>query len=94
MTTEVELLRTALAAAVPLRIMEIASGALGTLTEADVERVRGYLPALLEHGDDLLYRGRKGATAERFNQLTHAIAALAFQPGGVTFLGLHFEEPA
>lgn len=86
-----ELLRVALSAAVPLRMAELR--AAGSITDQDVERVRGYAQVMAEHGDDLLYR-RKGETAARFNQLADALAVMAYLPGGVTFLGLHFESSA
>lgn len=46
---------------------------------------------IAEHGDDLLYPSkRKGGTAWAFTALTKGLAALAFQPGGVTFAGVHW----
>lgn len=47
---------------------------------------------IAEHGDNILYRAkRRGDTAAAFNALAEAIAILAFAPGGVTFLGEHYE---
>jgi hypothetical protein len=44
-----------------------------------------------EHGDDLMYGSkRKGATARAFAGFVRGLAALAHQPGGVTFGGLHW----
>lgn len=46
---------------------------------------------ITEHGDDLLYASKKkGDTARAFNALAKGLAALAYQPGGVTFAGLHW----
>jgi len=43
-------------------------------------------------GDLVLYRSKRpGVTAEAFNRLAEGLACLAFQPGGVTAFGLHFE---
>ena len=84
------LLRTALAAAVPLWIHDLQG------TPWDVLQARAPVCAqvIAEHGDDILYASRvKGATAKAFNALAEALAVLSFVPGGVTFLGLHFETP-
>jgi hypothetical protein len=50
--------------------------------------------AVAEHGDVLQFGGggRKGATAEAFNRLAEGLACLSFAPGGVTFLGRHWEH--
>src|SRR5579875_82506 len=55
-------------------------------------------PRLAEQGDDLLFApvkgrqtGRPGATATLFNDVALGIAILAFQPGGITIFGRHFE---
>lgn len=45
-----------------------------------------------EHGDDVLFRGRKkGDSAKAFNHLARGIAVVSFAPGGVTIMGMHFE---
>lgn len=44
--------------------------------------------ALAAHGDDLLYGGKH--CAETFTALARGLAALAHQPGGVSFAGLHW----
>lgn len=59
----------------------------------------GYLPRharngqlIAERGDIILYRSKKkGETAKMMNVLTESLALLAFQPGGVTFGGMHFQ---
>lgn len=43
---------------------------------------------MIAHGDDLLYGGRHCRTA--FGKVARALAALAFQPDGVDFAGLHW----
>jgi hypothetical protein len=45
---------------------------------------------IAEHGDDLMFRGRKGAAAKAFTMLAHGLACAAFQPGGIDFAGMHF----
>lgn len=47
-------------------------------------------PVLLDHGDALLHY-RPPYTAEVFNRLGEALAALAQQPGGVNFGNRHWE---
>lgn len=69
-----------------------------------IDRVREWTPEhraeqaqksgqhIAEHGDVVLYKSKKkGETAEAFNQLAVGLAVLAFAPGGVRFMGLHFE---
>jgi hypothetical protein len=57
---------------------------------------------IAQHGDALLYKEgttrdkktgetRNIGTAEMVNKLVEGLAILSFCPGGVTFLGLHFE---
>ena len=45
---------------------------------------------IAEKGDIILYR-QKGESAAAFNRLAESLAILSFLPGGVRFLGLHFE---
>jgi hypothetical protein len=48
---------------------------------------------IAEHGDDILYRAKQeGKTATAFNRLAEGLACLSFAPGGVRFLGLHWES--
>lgn len=59
----------------------------------------GYLPRharngqlIAERGDVILYRSKKkGETAKMLNVLVESLSLLAFQPGGVTFGGMHFQ---
>jgi hypothetical protein len=85
-----DLLTLSLSASVPLRIQEIIR--TGGPTEADYERIASYSEDLTTNGADLFFRSAvKNATAERFNQVTDAIAVLSFQPGGINAFGLHFD---
>lgn len=78
------LLPTALSAAVPLRIIEIAER--GGPTTDDWTRLQSLERLLAERGDQLLFRSsRAGETAEVFNALAEALAILSFLPGGVPF---------
>lgn len=83
-----QVMRIALSAAVPLWIMQ-----LKRLSEAErLELARLAGQTIAEKGDVLQFGSKKkGAAAEVFNQLAKGIAALSFAPGGVTFLGDHWE---
>lgn len=57
------------------------------------ERIPICVEVIASHGDNLLYRSKKkGETAEAFNRFAEGLAILSFAPGGVKFLGLHFEN--
>ena len=85
-----DLLRIALSAAVPLRIMALR--ARGGPSDFDVKMVREASQLLGEKGDLLMFRGRKhGETAKVFSVLAESLAVLAFCPDGVTFFGEHWE---
>ena len=85
-----DLLSISLSASVPLRTLEIIR--VGGPTEADYERIASYSEDLTTNGADLFFRSAvKDATAERFNQVTDAIAVLSFQPGGINAFGMHFD---
>jgi hypothetical protein len=80
--------------AVPLWIVE-----LRALTfEERAERARRGVQVICESGDVLMYgsgikpkAGQLGKTGEAFNAVACGLAALAYQPGGVKFLGRHWE---
>jgi hypothetical protein len=76
-----ELLAITLEAAVPLRIHEIR----GWSTEERIARARECAPVLASHGDDLQFGGKR--TQEAFAALVTGLACLAYQPGGVRFMG-------
>lgn len=83
----IDLLPLHLQVAVPLRIAELR--AAGGITSRDIARVQGYAGTISEA---VLYRGgAPGETAEAVSRVVEGIAVLAFTPGGVTVLGLHFE---
>jgi len=80
----------ALSAAVPLWIMDLR--AKGGPDESDVERAREFSQALSEKGDVLQFAGRNGEAAGLFNRLAHAVAVMAFKPGGIYVFGQRWEE--
>ena len=83
-----DLLRTTLSAAVPLWIERVR----GYSEERRLDRARECAQVIAEKGDRILFRGKKvGETAAAFNALAEGIACAAFQPGGLDFLGDHWE---
>ena len=85
------LLRTALSAGVPLRIMELQ--AHGGVSPEDIVACSEYSILIGARGDLLMFRGgKKGETAAVFNTLVKVLAVLSFAPGGVDFLGDHWES--
>lgn len=73
-------------AAVPLKILDLQgydSYSLTVLAKQAVEQVAA-------HGDALMYRSERGATAEAMKHLIRGLAALAYCPGGVGFAGRHW----
>lgn len=58
----------------------------------DMKKARETSDMLSQHGDILLHGGGKpGQCADLFNRTAHAIAVLAFVPGGVELFGARFE---
>lgn len=83
-----ELLRLHLEVAVPLLMHEYRL--VGGPSEQDYARARNMYPTKLgAQGDALLFRDKR--TAEVIDVLADGMAILAFCPGGVSALGLHFE---
>ena len=83
-------LRIALSAAVPLCI--VAAQARGGPKDVDWQIVQETGDLLGAKADLLMFLGEKfGETARVFNALAASLAILAFCPGGVTFLGEHWE---
>ena len=83
------LLKTSLQLAVPLWALR--------LQERSWEEIKTRLPEcsqmIAEHGDNILFRSKKrGETARAFNALAEGVAMLSFVPGGITFLGDHWEH--
>ena len=84
------LLETMIAPAGFLRI-EIIRERGGPSAE-DLAKVQETSDMLGEHGDILLHGGGKpGQCADLFNRTAHAIAVLAFVPGGVELFGARFD---
>lgn len=83
-----ELLKTSLSAAVPLWILQFQDRPWQEVMAIAKESSQ----EIAEHGDIIMFKGpKRGQTAQAFNALAKGIAALAFVPGGVKFLGMHFE---
>ena len=84
------LLAVSLSAAVPLIIMSMEQDK-GRPNEADFHKARCYGNVLANKGDNLLFKSKKkGETAELFNGLAHAVATMAFMPGGIKIFGQHY----
>ena len=86
------LLRTCLCVTVPLWI-QVWKLRVASWSDALV-RERGSLLSTIvaSQGDIIQFRGgKKGDTAAAFNALAEGVALLAYCPGGVTFLGDHWE---
>lgn len=82
-----DLLTAALGAAVPLAILDMKDWTF----EARQAKALECSGIIASQGDIILYRSsRKGETAKAFTALAFGLAALAYQPGGVTFMELHF----
>jgi hypothetical protein len=81
------LLRATLQLAVPLHVME--------LQRLPFSQILALAPELsqvvAEKGDVIQFR-EKGKSAAAFNALAKAIAVLSFFPGGVRFLGDHYQN--
>ena len=75
-----------LALAVPLRIWELR----GRTPQQRAVIARRCGQHIAEHGDSLMFGGKKGAAANAFNALAEGLAVAAYQPGGVTFAGRHW----
>jgi hypothetical protein len=59
--------------------------------DPDLDQARAFSTDLAARGDVLMFGGKKGEAAHLFNRLAHALAVLAFAPGGVTIFGHHWE---
>jgi len=83
------LLQVHLALAVPIWIRHYADFAISDSQRRS--RAAELAIFIAEHGDNVLYQGAKpGETADAFNRLAEAIAIAAYQPGGVTIFGQHW----
>ena len=88
MSSTAALLGDALAIAVPLEIDRMREMSEGYRL-ATARRAAWYIA---EHGDNVLFHStdRKHTTPKAFAVLARALAAAAFQPGGVTVFGQHW----
>jgi hypothetical protein len=65
----------------------------GGIKDYHIKEARRSVDILASEGDALLYHSKKkGQTARVFYALCRGLAIMAFCPGGVKFMGLHFEE--
>jgi hypothetical protein len=88
--TQAALLRLHLQTCVPLRLAELRRQ--GGPTEADWQRTAEVGQEIAEHGDWLMFRGpRQGDTARLVGKVVDAVAMLAYCPGGIDILGVHWE---
>jgi hypothetical protein len=88
--SQLELMRLTLEVGVPLRTHEIKTR--NGPSDFDFERARQFGSELAVKGDVLQYGSkRKGEAADLMANLIDAVAILAFLPGGIDFLGLHWE---
>lgn len=83
-------MQAALLASVPLWIDQITQEAWSESYREERRKICSQ--EIAERGDLLFFRGKKsGGSAQAFNRLAEGLALLSFAPGGVRFLGLHFE---
>lgn len=86
--TKLTLLQSTLEAAVPLWCLTIETWS----EEYRRERAAICSQAVAEHGDLILYRGKKaGQSGDAFNRLAEGVAIASLQSGGIKLLGLRFE---
>jgi|SRR6266567_384926 len=88
-------LGVALGVAVPLWIAELQTLPASTRDSVRMQWARDAVEPITSRGDALQFGSKKrGEAADVFNHLARGLAAAAFQPGGITFAGMHFEaEP-
>jgi hypothetical protein len=85
------LLAATLEVAVPLCMLTLAQLPADRRETVRLAWAADAVEPVASRGDALMYGGKKGAAADVFNHLARGLAALAYQPGGVDFAGLHFE---
>jgi hypothetical protein len=85
-----DVLMIALSAAVPLRMAELKAMRGHARCNERVHWVTAAVDEVACKGDVLQYGGRRGEAANVFNHLARGLAALAYQPGGVAFAGIHW----
>jgi hypothetical protein len=84
-----DMLRSVLGCAVPLWVMD-----LKKLPWPEIEKIAHESAQIVAEKGDVLQFGskKKDEAAAAFNALAKGLAALSFCPGGVTFLGDHYEN--
>jgi len=88
--TRRELLRITLQAAVPFWILKLKRRP----REETIGRAHELAQVIAEKGDVIQFKGKtKGETAAAFNALAEGLACCSFAPGGITFMGDHWETP-
>ena len=89
-SSKLSLLQATLSVAVPLRIAELRHKPLAEILAPEA---LSYIQTRLgEAREEVLYGGKY--CADGFNALADGLARLAFLPGGVTVLGMHFDADA
>jgi hypothetical protein len=66
-------------------------GTAFTTEDMDLDQARGFATDLGSRGDVLMDGGKKSEAADLFNRLAHALAVLAFAPGGVKVFGHYWK---
>ena len=84
-----ELMTLTLAASVPFRMLDLEQQ--GGPSDLDWEAAQAFGDVLAFQGDVLMFREKKGQAAGLMADLIRTVAVMAFAPGGVTLLGLHFD---
>lgn len=88
MSTREALLSASLEVAVPLWIDRMRDYSAAYR----IERAQECADVIASKGDIIMYRSKKrGETGRAFNRLAEGLACLAFVPGGVRFMGIHWE---
>lgn len=94
MSRQASIMGTTLQVAVPLWVENIKAqrDALppGLFWETITTSAKRCSDVIAEQGDCLMFKSR-GKTATAFNALAEGLACLSFCPGGVRFMGMHWE---
>jgi len=86
-----ELLKMHVATVVPFMIEDILYKE-GGISEQHLAEARGYTDLIGSEGDAILYRSKKkGKSAQLVHALCRCLAIGSFAPGGIKFMGMHFE---
>jgi hypothetical protein len=93
-----DVLLVSLEAAVPLWIAQLRAMTSELRTRTCTVWAQQSAEAVASRGDQLMFRSKphkgEGGTADTFNHLARGLAVGAFQPGGITFAGRHWEVTA